>query len=49
MVAIGDGEATRRSGQIHRFAYCDVYTFAGDGICRVESYLVPLQEAEAGA
>ena len=42
VVAIGDGEATHRSGEVHRFAFCDVFTFAGDKICRVESYLVPL-------
>jgi uncharacterized protein len=43
VVAIGDGEATHKSGEVHRFAYCDVFTFAGDAICRVESYLVPLK------
>jgi ketosteroid isomerase-like protein len=43
VVAIGDGEATHRSGRPHRFAYCDVFTFAGDRISRVESYLVPLE------
>ncbi len=43
VVAIGTGEATHRSGEIHRFAYCDVFTFAGDLIGRVESYLVPLK------
>lgn len=43
VVAIGDGEATQRSGELHRFAFCDVLTFAGGKICRVESYLVPLR------
>ena len=43
VVAIGSGEANHRSGTVHRFAYCDVFTFAGDKICRVESYLVPLK------
>jgi ketosteroid isomerase-like protein len=42
VVAIGDGVGTRRSGELHRFAFCDVFTFAGDKVCRVESYLVPL-------
>jgi ketosteroid isomerase-like protein len=42
VVAIGDGEATRASGERHRFAFCDVFTFTGDEISRVESYLVPL-------
>jgi ketosteroid isomerase-like protein len=43
IVAIGDGEARFRTGQIHRFAFCDVFTFRGELIERVESYLVPLQ------
>ena len=30
------------TGDVHRFAYCDVFTFAGNLIGRVESYLVPL-------
>jgi uncharacterized protein len=42
VVAIGDGEATRTTGERHRFAYCDVFTFTGDKVRRVESYLVPL-------
>jgi uncharacterized protein len=43
VVAIGGGEATHKSGQLRRFAFCDVFTFAGDKISRVESYLVPLE------
>ena len=43
VVAIGSGEAAHKSGAIHRFAFCDVFTFAGDAIRRVESYLVPLK------
>ena len=44
VMAIGTGEGTRRSGDTHRFAYCDVFTFTAgsDRIRRVESYLVPL-------
>jgi uncharacterized protein len=42
VVAIGDGEATHKSGERRRFVYCDVFTFAGDKVSRVESYLVPL-------
>lgn len=42
VVAIGSGEGTHRSGTVHRFVYCDVFTFAGELIRRVESYLVPL-------
>ena len=42
VVAIGNGQAMHKSGEIRRFAYCDVFTFTGDKISRVESYLVPL-------
>lgn len=42
VVAIGAGETTHVSGEVRRFAYCDVFTFAGERIQRVESYLVPL-------
>ena len=41
-MAIGDGEGTSKGGATHRFAFCDVFTFEGDLIARVESYLVPL-------
>jgi ketosteroid isomerase-like protein len=44
VVAIGNGEATHRSGEVHRFAFCDVFTFAGSAIRRVESYLVRLED-----
>lgn len=43
VVAIGTGGGTHRSGEIFRFAYCTVFTFAGGRISRVESYIVPLQ------
>lgn len=46
VVAIGSGEATHKSGETHRFAFCDVFTFADDKMCRVESYLVPLKEGQ---
>ena len=49
VVAIGDGKATRTSGVIQRFVYSDVFTFADHRICRVESYVVPLQEAASSA
>jgi ketosteroid isomerase-like protein len=49
VVAIGTGEATQTSGAIHRFAFCDVFTFRGDDVCRVESYLVPLQHPRGSA
>lgn len=45
VVAIGDGAATRKDGQVFRFAFCDVFTFTGDKISRVESYLVPLDQS----
>ena len=44
VVALGEGEATHKSGALHRFAFCTVLTFAGDSIRRVESYLVPLEQ-----
>jgi ketosteroid isomerase-like protein len=43
VVAIGIGEGTFASGGVMRFAYCTVFTFRGDLIARVESYVVPLQ------
>ena len=43
VVAVGNGETTHKSGERRRFAFCDVFTFAGDEIRRVESYLVPLR------
>ena len=48
VVAIGTGEGRHRSGAVHRFAYCDVFTFSGDLIGRVESYLVALGDAPPG-
>lgn len=43
VVAIGSGEGALTSGDLMRFAYCTVFTFRGDLISRVESYVVPLQ------
>ena len=31
-----------KTGEEFRFAFCDVFTFRDDLICRVESYIVPL-------
>lgn len=42
VVAVGTGSGARSTGEVHRFAYCDVFTFAGDKVRRVESYVVPL-------
>ena len=45
VVAIGSGEARYKSGEINRFVFCDVFTFADETtIRRVESYLVPTNE-----
>ena len=44
VVAIGEIIASPRGAASVRLAYCDVFTFAGELIDRVESYLVPLGE-----
>ncbi|NYE71053.1 nuclear transport factor 2 family protein [Microlunatus parietis] len=44
VVALGTGQGTFVDGRVHRFAFNDVFTFAGDRISRVESYLVPLTD-----
>jgi uncharacterized protein len=44
VVTTGTGQGRRRSGEVHRFAFCDVFVFDGDLIGRVESYLVTLGE-----
>lgn len=41
-VVLGSGSAKQSSGDVHRFAFCDIFAFEGDFIARVESYLVPL-------
>ncbi len=45
VVTLGTGETTHRSGDRFRFVFCDVFTFRGDAICRVESYLAPAHES----
>ena len=42
VVCIGDGQGQMKTGDEFRFAFCDVFTFRDDLICRVESYIVPL-------
>ena len=42
VVCIGQGHGQMKTGAEIRFAFCDVFTFRGDLICRVESYIVPL-------
>lgn len=43
VVAIGHGQALHKSGEHHGFAFCTVFTFAGELIGRVESYVVPIK------
>lgn len=43
VVALGTGEGTLKSGDAFRFAFSTAFTFAGDKIGRVESYVVPLK------
>lgn len=45
VVVTGTGEGRFRTGAIHRFAFCDLFTFRDDLLCRVESYVVPLPAA----
>jgi ketosteroid isomerase-like protein len=44
IVAIGSGEGRFKTGAVNRFVFCDVFTFTGDTIRRVESYLVPTND-----
>ena len=43
VVAIGDGAGALRAGGLFRFAFCTVFTFAGNKIRRVESYLLRIE------
>src|SRR5687768_2952630 len=47
VVAIGEVIANPKAGQPIRLAYCDVFTFTGELISRVESYLVTLNEGRS--
>ena len=47
VVAVGTGQTRRRQAGPMRFASCDVFTFAGMLVCRVESYVVPLGDQRA--
>ena len=42
VLGIGEGSGQMKTGDEFRFAFCDVFTFRDDLICRVESYIVPL-------
>ena len=46
VVAIGNGAGSQTSGERFRFADRTVFTFAGEKVRRVESYVVPLKEDE---
>ena len=43
VVCIGEGVGRFITGGVFRFAFCDVFTFRDHLICRVESYVVPLE------
>jgi ketosteroid isomerase-like protein len=43
VVAIGEGTGRLRVGGLFHFAFSTVFTFAGDKIRRVESYIVRLE------
>jgi ketosteroid isomerase-like protein len=42
VVAVGRGEAAQAEGGVLSFVFCDVFTFAGDKISRLETYQVNL-------
>ena len=42
VVAIGDGEGGLKNGDRFYFTFCDVFTFVGDRISRLETYQVNL-------
>ena len=43
VVALGNGEGAHVSGDVHRFSFVTVFTFNGDLIGRVESWVIPLK------
>ncbi|MGE0601815.1 MAG: nuclear transport factor 2 family protein [Dehalococcoidia bacterium] len=42
VIVVGTGEGEQKDGGVFRFAFCDLFTFRGELISRVESYLVPI-------
>lgn len=42
VVAVGSGQGRRKGGAGFRFAFADLFTFRGQAVARVESYVVPL-------
>lgn len=49
VVAIGAVEANWKTGEVLRAVFCDVFTFTGDRISRLETYQVNLTPTPAGA
>lgn len=45
IVVTGTGEGRFKSGEVHRFAYCDLFAFVGERISRVDAYVVPIRQA----
>ena len=43
VVAVGGGSVSKKGGERVRFVFCDVFTFTGDAISRLETYLVWVQ------
>ena len=42
VITVGEGRGTSVEHGPFRFGFCDLFTFRGDLIARVDSYLVPL-------
>jgi ketosteroid isomerase-like protein len=40
VVATGGGSVARKGGDRMKFVFCDVFTFTGDAISRLETYLI---------
>ena len=43
IVVVGPGKGRHREAGEFRFTYCDLFTFRGDLIAQVDSYIVPLR------
>lgn len=42
VVAVGSGSVSKKGGGSLEFVFCDVFTFTGDAISRLETYQVNL-------
>jgi len=49
LVTTGEGRGVHREGGPFRFGFSDLFTFRGDLIARVDSYVVPLPDDVRGA